>query len=132
MLKLMSSPLSQSLEFVVSLREVDRFAARSGDWNSLPSDGNFGRRSPYRGNPIHGMLDNRRAFLGAAQLLQKDDTSMKRNATAVDVARAIVFLASSLASLTPGTKIVVAGGNPPLASGGRGPGAAYGKGVQHR
>lgn len=41
-------------------------------------------------------------------------TPMKRNATAQDVAKAIVFLASSLSSFTTGQKIVVTGGNPPF------------------
>ena len=44
----------------------------------------------------------------------KNDTPMKRNATPVDVAKAIIFLSSSLASFTTGQKIMVTGGNPPL------------------
>lgn len=44
----------------------------------------------------------------------KHDTPMKRHATTADVAKAIVFLASSLASFTTGQRIMVTGGNPPF------------------
>jgi 3-oxoacyl-[acyl-carrier protein] reductase len=44
----------------------------------------------------------------------KNDTPMKRHATTGDVAKAIVFLASSLASFTTGQRIMVTGGNPPF------------------
>jgi 3-oxoacyl-[acyl-carrier protein] reductase len=44
----------------------------------------------------------------------KHDTPMKRHATTGDVAKAIVFLASSLASFTTGQRIMVTGGNPPF------------------
>jgi len=39
---------------------------------------------------------------------------MKKNPTPADVAKAIVFLASSLASFTTGQKIMVTGGNAPF------------------
>jgi len=42
------------------------------------------------------------------------DTPMQRNATAADVAKAVIFLSSSLASFTTGQKIMVTGGNPPF------------------
>lgn len=42
----------------------------------------------------------------------KNNTPMKRNATPVDVAKAIIFLASSLAQFTTGQKVMVTGGNP--------------------
>jgi 3-oxoacyl-[acyl-carrier protein] reductase len=41
------------------------------------------------------------------------DTPMRRNATPVDVARAVVMLASSFASFTTGQKIMVTGGSAP-------------------
>ncbi len=44
----------------------------------------------------------------------KNETPMKRNATPVDVAKAIIFLASSLAPYTTGQKIMVTGGSPPF------------------
>ena len=44
----------------------------------------------------------------------KNDTPMKRNATPIDVAKAIIFLASNLASFTTGQKIMVTGGNSPF------------------
>ncbi|TKJ17319.1 hypothetical protein CEE44_02165 [Candidatus Woesearchaeota archaeon B3_Woes] len=44
----------------------------------------------------------------------KNETPMKRNATPVDVAKAIIFLSSSLAPYTTGQKIMVTGGNPPF------------------
>ncbi len=44
----------------------------------------------------------------------KNDTPMKRLATTADVAKAIVFLASSLSSFTTGQRILVTGGNPPF------------------
>jgi len=44
----------------------------------------------------------------------KNATPMKRNAMPVDIARAVVFLASSLCSFTTGQKIMTTGGNPPL------------------
>lgn len=44
----------------------------------------------------------------------KRATPMKRNATPVDVANAVVFLASSLAQFTTGQKIMVSGGNAPF------------------
>lgn len=44
----------------------------------------------------------------------KNATPMKRNATAVDVAKAVIFLSSALAPFTTGQKIMVTGGNPPL------------------
>jgi 3-oxoacyl-[acyl-carrier protein] reductase len=40
---------------------------------------------------------------------------MRRPATPVDVARAIVFLASSYSSFTTGQKVMVTGGGPPYA-----------------
>jgi 3-oxoacyl-[acyl-carrier protein] reductase len=43
----------------------------------------------------------------------KNDTPMKRNATSIDVAKAVIFLASSLAEFTTGEKIMVTGGNTP-------------------
>lgn len=42
-----------------------------------------------------------------------DDTPMRRNATATDVAKAVVFLASSYSSFTTGQKVMVTGGAPP-------------------
>jgi 3-oxoacyl-[acyl-carrier protein] reductase len=42
------------------------------------------------------------------------ETPMARHATPLDVARAVVYLASSLASFTTGERILVTGGNPPL------------------
>ncbi len=44
----------------------------------------------------------------------RNDTPMKRLATAVDVARAVLFLSSSLASFTTGQKVLVTGGSPPF------------------
>lgn len=44
----------------------------------------------------------------------KNETPMKRNAQAVDVAKAVIFLASSLSSFTTGQKIMVTGGQPPF------------------
>jgi len=44
----------------------------------------------------------------------KNDTPMKRLATPLDVAKAVVFLASSLASFTTGQKLMVTGGSPPF------------------
>jgi 3-oxoacyl-[acyl-carrier protein] reductase len=41
------------------------------------------------------------------------DTPMKRHASAVDVAQAVLFLASSLSSFTTGQKIMVTGGGAP-------------------
>lgn len=43
----------------------------------------------------------------------KSETPMKRLATPLDVARAVIFLASSQASFTTGQKIMVTGGLPP-------------------
>jgi 3-oxoacyl-[acyl-carrier protein] reductase len=42
-----------------------------------------------------------------------DDTPMGRHASPIDVARAVVFLASSLSSFTTGQKIMVTGGGAP-------------------
>jgi len=39
---------------------------------------------------------------------------MKRIASPVDVAKAVVFLGSSLASFTTGQKVMVPGGSPPF------------------
>jgi len=44
----------------------------------------------------------------------QNDTPMKRNATTTDVAKAVVFLVSSLSSFTTGQRIAVTGGNPPF------------------
>lgn len=44
----------------------------------------------------------------------KNDTPMQRNATPVDVAKTVVYLASSLASFTTGQQIMVTGGNAPF------------------
>jgi 3-oxoacyl-[acyl-carrier protein] reductase len=44
----------------------------------------------------------------------KNDTPMRRLATPLDVARAIVFLASDLSGYTTGQKIMVTGGSPPF------------------
>ncbi len=44
----------------------------------------------------------------------KNDTPMKRNASPVDVGKAVIFLASSLASFTTGQKFMVTGGNLPF------------------
>lgn len=44
----------------------------------------------------------------------KHETPMQRNAMPEDVAKAVVFLASSLASFTTGQKIMVTGGNAPF------------------
>ncbi len=44
----------------------------------------------------------------------KSDTPMGRNAEPIDVARAVLFLASSLASFTTGQRVMVTGGNLPL------------------
>jgi 3-oxoacyl-[acyl-carrier protein] reductase len=44
----------------------------------------------------------------------KNETPMKRGALPEDVARAIVFLASSLSDFTTGQKIMVTGGNAPF------------------
>jgi len=44
----------------------------------------------------------------------RKNTPMRRNAAPVDVAKAVVFLSSSLASFTTGQKIMVTGGNPPF------------------
>ncbi|MDO8488563.1 MAG: glucose 1-dehydrogenase [Candidatus Omnitrophota bacterium] len=44
----------------------------------------------------------------------KNETPMQRNALPEDVAKAVVFLASSLASFTTGQKIMVTGGNAPF------------------
>lgn len=44
----------------------------------------------------------------------QNDTPMKRNAAMIDVAKAVVFLASSLSSFTTGQRVMVTGGNPPL------------------
>jgi len=44
----------------------------------------------------------------------KHETPMQRNALPEDVAKAVVFLASSLASFTTGQKIMVTGGNAPF------------------
>ena len=41
-------------------------------------------------------------------------TPMGRNASPLDVARCIVFLASSLSSFTTGQKVMVTGGSPPF------------------
>ncbi len=43
-----------------------------------------------------------------------DDTPMRRNSTAQDVAKAVVFLASSYSSFTTGQKVMVTGGSPPF------------------
>jgi NAD(P)-dependent dehydrogenase (short-subunit alcohol dehydrogenase family)/acyl dehydratase len=43
------------------------------------------------------------------------DTPMRRHASAVDVARAVLYLASSLSSFTTGQKIMVTGGGAPYA-----------------
>lgn len=42
-----------------------------------------------------------------------DDTPMRRNSTATDVAKAVIFLASSYSSFTTGQKVMVTGGAPP-------------------
>lgn len=44
----------------------------------------------------------------------KNETPMKRNAGPEDVAKAIIFLASSLSDFTTGQKIMVTGGNTPF------------------
>jgi NAD(P)-dependent dehydrogenase (short-subunit alcohol dehydrogenase family) len=44
----------------------------------------------------------------------KNDAPMKRNASPADVAKAVVFLASSWASFTTGQKIMVTGGLAPF------------------
>jgi len=44
----------------------------------------------------------------------RNKTPLKRNATAIDVAKSIVALASSLSSFTTGQKVMVTGGNPPF------------------
>ena len=44
----------------------------------------------------------------------KNDTPMKANATPVDVAKAVIFLSSSLSLFTTGQKVMVTGGNPPF------------------
>jgi NAD(P)-dependent dehydrogenase (short-subunit alcohol dehydrogenase family) len=44
----------------------------------------------------------------------KHDTPMKRNAEAIDVAKAIIFLASNLSPFTTGQKIMVTGGAAPF------------------
>ncbi len=44
----------------------------------------------------------------------RSDTPMKRNATPIDVAKAVIFLFSSLASFTTGQKIMVTGGKSPF------------------
>jgi 3-oxoacyl-[acyl-carrier protein] reductase len=43
-----------------------------------------------------------------------NDSPLKRNATPIDVAKAVLFLASSMCSFTTGQKIMVTGGNPPF------------------
>ncbi|MBI5235117.1 MAG: glucose 1-dehydrogenase [Deltaproteobacteria bacterium] len=42
-----------------------------------------------------------------------DDTPLRRNSTATDVAKAVIFLASSYSSFTTGQKVMVTGGAPP-------------------
>jgi len=44
----------------------------------------------------------------------KNETPMKRHASPEDVAKAVVYLASSLASFTTGQKIMITGGNAPF------------------
>lgn len=44
----------------------------------------------------------------------KNSTPMKRNASPVDVAKAVVMLASNMTTFTTGQKIMVTGGNPPF------------------
>ncbi len=44
----------------------------------------------------------------------KNDIPMKRNAAPIDVAKAVVFLSSSMAPFTTGQKIMVTGGLPPF------------------
>lgn len=44
----------------------------------------------------------------------KNDTPLKRNAEAIDVAKAIIFLAGNLSGFTTGQKIMVTGGSPPF------------------
>lgn len=44
----------------------------------------------------------------------KKDAPMQRNATPVDVGKAVIFLSSSLSSFTTGQKIIVSGGTPPF------------------
>lgn len=44
----------------------------------------------------------------------KKESPMRRNAEPIDVAKAVLFLASSLASFTTGQKIMVTGGHPPF------------------
>jgi NAD(P)-dependent dehydrogenase (short-subunit alcohol dehydrogenase family) len=44
----------------------------------------------------------------------KRATPMQRLATPIDVARTVVYLASSLSSFTTGQKIMVTGGNVPF------------------
>lgn len=44
----------------------------------------------------------------------KNDTPLKRNAEALDVAKAVIFLASNLSGYTTGQKIMVTGGSPPF------------------
>ena len=51
-----------------------------------------------------------RMFLEA----MKNETPLGRSATAAEVAKTAVYLASSLASFTTGQRIMVTGGNPPL------------------
>jgi 3-oxoacyl-[acyl-carrier protein] reductase len=46
--------------------------------------------------------------------MMKNENPMKRHVTPGEVARAVVFLASSLSSFTTGQKIMVTGGQPPL------------------
>lgn len=45
---------------------------------------------------------------------ERNNTPMQRNATPADVAKAVVFLSSSLSSFTTGQRIMVTGGNQPL------------------
>ena len=44
----------------------------------------------------------------------KHNTPMQRNATPIDVAKAVVMLASSMASFTTGQKFMVTGGQAPF------------------
>lgn len=45
-----------SVDFIVSARELDQFAALSGDYNPLHVDAEFARRKGFEGAVVHGAL----------------------------------------------------------------------------
>lgn len=65
----------EAFSFSVSHELGSRFAAATGDKNSLHVDPSFARRSPYRQCLVHGMLPV--AFLGFLDVFQNQDAFLK-------------------------------------------------------